>query len=80
MGAPGWLARRVLSIVLFPVLVAFWYGLLVYIILLPPGFLGFKENAMAEVVLVSLAAAFVTDLLIVRSVKRATAPGRSRSS
>lgn len=79
MGAPGWLARRVLSILLFPVLAAFWYGLLVFVILLPPGFLGFKENALAEVVLLSLVAALLTDFLIVRAVKRATTPASARS-
>ena len=74
MGAPGWLARRALSILLFPVLLGLWYGIFRYLVLMPPGFLGFREQALAEVFVAALVAALITDFLIVRMVKRAMVP------
>lgn len=71
MGAVGWLARRVLAILIFAPLFGLWYAILTFVVDLPPGFLGIKDNALGELVLVAFVAALITDILIMRAVKRA---------
>jgi hypothetical protein len=71
MGVLGWVARRVLAILIFAPLFGLWYAVLTRLVDLPPGFLGLGENALGELVLVAFVAALITDILIMRVVKRA---------
>jgi hypothetical protein len=71
MGVLGWIARRFLAAWLFAPLFAFWYVVFEFGLHLPPRAFGAGGATVNTAVIAALVAAFITDGMIVRRVKRA---------
>jgi hypothetical protein len=70
VGLLGWLARRAIAFLIFAPLLGLWYGFFTFVVRLPPGWMGLGARPEQEIVVVAIVAALISDLLIVRAVKR----------
>lgn len=70
MGLIGWMGRRFLAAWLFAPLFGFWYVVFEFGLHLPPRAIGTSGATLNTAVVAALVAAFITDGMIVRRVKR----------